>query len=120
MNDLSPEMQQLISAFAKEMKSSLTEDQINKLIKIQLLENNVLIEQSIAKMGDKVNSTFQATAATFVTQLSSVATNQGSNETRITNVENKVNNLWAKLLGVGAGCATMSGLFVYLIDHLPR
>lgn len=98
--------------------NSPTKDEIKLLIDNALLQNNVIITAVIEKQSDKTAKamTDQMTAANA--QVISLAEKIGtvSEKQRVT--DDKVKNMWAKMIGIGAGCTTLGGLVVLLITQL--
>src|SRR4051812_5525543 len=91
-----------------------TQTEIKLLIQNALLENNVVINKSIGDSADKITLAMNQKTDTYINQLTIFAEKQGALKTQLDDVRVKVNNLWAKMIGVGAACATLGGLLVVL------
>lgn len=115
---LSTETQQLISSFAKEMKSTLTEEQIKSQIKIALLENNVLISQTVEHSIEKIAESVDRKTNAFIDQLKDVSKVNGALDKRLETVESTVNGLWAKMISIGAACTALGGLVGFFVSQL--
>lgn len=98
--------------------SSPTQNEIQSAVKIQLLENNEVIYDRIEKAGDKIARSLNEKMEPLLGQLVKYAETQGAMEVRIAATESKLSNLWAKMIGVGAGCASVAGLLGFLISQI--
>lgn len=94
-----------------------TKEEIKLLIENALLQNNERINSTIQASADKTMVAIKETTDTYLEQLTKLAANQGSLQSEVSDLRLKVNNLWAKVIGVGAACATLTGLVVFIWQH---
>jgi len=91
-----------------------TKDEIKLLIDNALLQNNERINGTIQASAEKITVAVNQKTDTYIGQISNIAHAQGALETKVSTLAGKVNNLWAKMISVGAACATLGALVVLL------
>ncbi|MEC5150861.1 hypothetical protein [Cryobacterium sp. GrIS_2_6] len=91
----------------------------NNVIKIALLENNQVIFERIDKAvennGAKITKVVNDKTDSLISQITSLATVQGSNVARITDIELKLSNIWAKIVALQSVIGFIIGLIGFLI-----
>lgn len=97
--------------------TTVTKDEL----KVALLENNEkLVDKfnaSIDHSADKITKAVQDRTNPFVQSFTELAERVGKQHTQIEVLENKVGNLWSKMIGVGAACVTVGGLLGFFIEQ---
>lgn len=91
-----------------------TKEEIKLLIDNALLQNNERINSTIQLSADKVSATVKETTDAYIGQITTLANSQGTLNAEVAELKSKVNNLWAKMISVGATCATLGAFFVIL------
>lgn len=91
-----------------------TKDEIKLLIDNALLQNNERINNTIQASAEKVTLAVNQKTDGYIGQITAIAHDQGLLEAKVVQLASKVNNLWAKMISVGAACATLGGLVAAL------
>lgn len=96
-----------------EHTTTTDEERIKSLVKVGVLENNQVIFDAIEKNGDKIVKALNEKTDPLIGQLLTMAKTQGEHETKITQLEAKISNLWAKFTSTGTAIATLTAFVTY-------
>lgn len=95
---------------------------IKLLIDNSLMQNNERITDKfrtdLDRSIDKMARTVTESNGQFLSQLATVIEKHGKLDARVSATEAKVTGIWAKMIAIGAACATIGGLLGVIIEQI--
>ncbi len=95
---------------------------IKLLIDNSLLQNNERITEKfrtdLDRSIDKMAKTVTESNGQFLSQLATVIEKQGAQAAEIVSLKLKISGMWAKMIAIGAACATIGGFLGVMIEQV--
>jgi hypothetical protein len=97
-------------------QSTVTKDEL----KVALLENNERmyekINAAIEKSAMRITQAVTTRTDPFITEIRDLAEAHGRLKSKVETIDSRIGNMWAKMIAIGAACATVGGFLGILIE----